>query len=139
VKSIVLDASVALAWSLDRPTPAYADRVGRLLLSGVRAVVPALWPLEMANGFAIAERRRLLTSSEIVEALCHLDVILAQSIEVGTESFSIRTVLGSARAFSLTAYDAVYLETALRHGLALATLDKALRVAAVKTGVDLVH
>ena len=139
MKSIVLDASVALAWSLDRPTPAYADHVARLLLSGVQAIVPMLWPLEMANGFAVAERRRLLTSSEIVEALRHLDVILAQSIEVGAESFSIRTVLGSARAFSLTAYDAVYLETALRHGLALATLDRALRAAAAKAGVDLVH
>jgi predicted nucleic acid-binding protein len=139
VKSIVLDASVALAWSLDRPTPAYADRVGRLLLSGVRAVVPALWPLEMANGFAVAERRRLLTSSEIVEALRYLDVILAKSIEVVTDSFSIRTILGTARAFSLTAYDAVYLETALRYGLALATLDRALRAVAAKAGVDLVH
>jgi predicted nucleic acid-binding protein len=139
VKSIVLDASVALAWSLDRPTPVYADHVGRLLLSGVRAIVPALWPLEMANGFAGAERRRLLTSSEIIEALRYLEVILAQSIEVATDSFSIRTILGSSRAYSLTAYDTVYLELALRHGLALATLDRALRSAAGKAGVDLVH
>jgi len=139
VKSIVLDASVALAWSLDRPTPAHADHVARLLLNGVQAIVPVLWPLEMANGFAVAERRRLLTSSEIVEALRYLDVILAKSIEVATDSFSIRTILSTARAFSLTAYDAVYLETALRHGLALATLDRALRAAAAKAGVDLVH
>ena len=43
----------------------------------------------------------------------------------------------SARAFQLTAYDAVYVELARREGLPRATLDKGLRAAAAKAGVPL--
>jgi predicted nucleic acid-binding protein len=139
VRWIVLDASVALAWSLDRPIPAYAEHIERLLLNGVRALVPALWHLELANGFVVAERRRLLTSSQIIEALRYLDVVIAQGIESSGDSFSVRAVLSVAREFSLTAYDAVYLETAVRQGLPLATLDRVLAVAAGKAGVEVVQ
>lgn len=55
MKSFVLGASVALAWFLDRATDPYADHVRRLLLRGNRAVVPALWQLEVASGFIVAD------------------------------------------------------------------------------------
>ncbi|MEK7753053.1 MAG: type II toxin-antitoxin system VapC family toxin, partial [Acidobacteriota bacterium] len=45
--------------------------------------------------------------------------------------------LSLARRYALSAYDAAYLELALREGLPLATLDSALRKAARKTGVPL--
>ncbi len=44
-------------------------------------------------------------------------------------------VLNVARAQNLSVYDAVYLELALRRGLALATLDDKLKVAAAAVGV----
>ena len=40
-----------------------------------------------------------------------------------------------ARAHNLSAYDAAYLELALRRGLKLATLDKKLKAAAAAAGV----
>jgi predicted nucleic acid-binding protein len=43
-----------------------------------------------------------------------------------------------ARRHKLTAYDAAYLELALREGLALATLDAALIQAAKAEGVELI-
>jgi predicted nucleic acid-binding protein len=46
-------------------------------------------------------------------------------------------VLDLMRAHRLTAYDATYLELALRRGLPLATGDKALRKAASTAGVAL--
>ena len=45
-------------------------------------------------------------------------------------------VLTLVHAFQLTAYDAVYLELARREGLPLATLEKSLRAAAEKAGVQ---
>src|SRR5208282_6712261 len=81
VKRFVLDASIALAWFLDRPTAQYADHVRQLLLRGDRAVVPALWQLEMANGFIVAERRGALTPSDTTEALENLDVVIVQAVE----------------------------------------------------------
>jgi predicted nucleic acid-binding protein len=137
VKRFVLDASVALAWFLDRPTSQYADHVRQLLLRGDRAVVPILWQLEIANGFITAERRRVLTPSDTVEALQNLDAVVAEAIENSQDTVSMRRALHTAREFQLTAYDAVYLETALRQELPLATLDRQLLVAASKAGVEI--
>ena len=138
MKWFVLDASVALAWFLDRPTAPYADHVRQLLLRGARAVVPTLWQLEIANGFVVAERRGILTPAETAEALQNLDVIIAQAIESSRDPVPMRGILAAAREFRLTAYDAIYLETALRQGLPLATLDRQLRTAASKAGVEIV-
>ena len=137
MKRFVLDASVALAWFLDRPTAQYADHVKQLLLRGARAVVPGLWHLEIANGFVMAERRGMLTPSETIEAMQNLEVVIGQAIESG-DPVPTRGILTAARKFQLTAYDAVYLETALREGLPLATLDRQLLAAASKAGVEIV-
>ena len=133
----VLDASVALAWFVDRPTAPYADHIRQLLLRGKRAVVPPLWQLEIANGFIIAERRGVLTITDTVEALGHLDMVIAQAIENSQDTVSMRRALHAGRKFGLTAYDAVYLETALGQDLPLATLDRQLVAAASKAGIEI--
>jgi hypothetical protein len=56
LSGFVLDASVALRWFLDHPVPVYANRVKQVFLKGIRAVVPALWHLEMSNGLVVAEK-----------------------------------------------------------------------------------
>jgi predicted nucleic acid-binding protein len=139
VKRFVLDASVALAWFLDRPTAPYADHVRELLLRGDRAVVPVLWQLEVANGFIVAERRGVLTLSDTIQALQDLDLVIAQAIENSQGAVSMRRALHAGRKFGLTAYDAVYLETALGQDLPLATLDRQLSAAASKAGVEIVR
>jgi predicted nucleic acid-binding protein len=50
----------------------------------------------------------------------------------------MRGVLHTAREFRLTSYDAIYLETALREKLPLATLDRQLLKAAREAGVEVV-
>ncbi len=139
MKRFVLDASVALAWFVDRPTAPYADHIRELLLRGDRALVPPLWKLEIANGFLVAERRGVLTPSDTVEALQNLDIVIAQAIENAEDSVSMRRALNAGRKFGLTAYDAVYLETALGQDLPLATLDRQLKAAASKAGVEILH
>ena len=135
----MLDASVALAWFLDRPTPRYANHIRELLLRGDRAVVPALWQLEITNGFVIAERRGLYTPSDTVEALRNLDLLIADAIENSQDPVSMRRALHTAREFRLTAYAAVYLETALRQTLPLATLYRQLAAAASNAGVEIIQ
>jgi predicted nucleic acid-binding protein len=134
VNGFVLDASVALAWALDNPIPAYAIQVQKAMLAGRRALVPALWHLEIANGLAMAERRQDLTSADVDDALAEIQNT-GHRIETDTSFTPARQALASARSFQLTAYDAVYLELARREGLPLATLDKSLRAAAAKAGV----
>ena len=139
MKRFVLDASVALAWFIDRSIAPYATRVQRLLLAGDRAVVPPLWRLEVANGFVTAERRGILTRSDTVQILQNFEIVLAQAIEDSQPSLPMRRVIATAREFQLTAYDAEYLDTARIQQLPLATLDRHLEEAAVQAGVPLLR
>ena len=139
MKHFVLDASVALGWTLDSPAPASATRAKQALLSGTRAVAPALWHLEIANGLAVAERRGILTSSDAMLALLQLEQLCAQALEIEADIVPMRQALTTARTYQLSAYDSVYLDLALRARLPLATLDVALRKAASKAGVELLH
>jgi predicted nucleic acid-binding protein len=133
----VLDASVALAWFVDNPVAPYAARIKKALARHARAVVPGLWHLEMANGFAVAERRGILTAANATLGLVAIEQLLAQAIESSSDFISIRQALTTARKFQLSAYDAVYLDTARREHLPLATLDRKLVAAARQAGVEL--
>lgn len=138
MRAFVLDASVALRWFLDNPVSPYAHRVQQALVKGARAIVPALWHLEMSNGLAVAERRSILTTADIDRALLAVEQIVSQRIDTIGVLVSVRQSLTTARTFQLSAYDAVYLEVAQREGLPLASLDSQLRMAAKRAGVELV-
>lgn len=135
----VLDASVALGWIADEPPSQYAVKRKQDLLSEGRAVVPALWHLEMANWFTIAVRRGVIDESQKSILLTALDGIIARAIETEATAISVRQALATASRFHLSTYGAAYLDVALREGLPLATLDQKLRAAARSAGVALVQ
>jgi len=130
------DASIALAWLLDDPVPAYALHV-KGSLRNTRALVPPLWTLEVANTLAVGERRGNLTSDQVARAMRLVEQLLGETIETIASVVSFRQVLATARSFRLNAYDAIYLELARSEGVPLATLDRALRAAAQQAGVEL--
>ena len=131
--SFVVDASVALAWCFDDEATAATDALlGRAAAEGV--VVPPLWFLEVANALLTAERRGRLTPEQTLEVLSRLGALPA---ERDGAAVSPTAVLALARAQRLTAYDASYLELAIRRGLPLATLDGELRRAGEAAGVPL--
>jgi predicted nucleic acid-binding protein len=134
-----LDASVAMAWFIDAPLSPKAAKADAILGDGGRAIVPALWHLEMANSLGVAERRNILNEAALEASLARLNDLLTKAIETDSRSFSIRATLAAARSFGLSAYDAVYLETARSHGLPLATLDRQLLAACVKAGVEVLE
>ena len=139
MSGFVLDASVALRWFLDHPMPVYANRVKQFFLKRVRAVVPAPWHLEMSNGLAVAERRSILTTADVDQAMIDIEQIVAQAVDTDSIVVSARQSLATARAFQLSAYDAVYLDLARRERLPLATLDDRLRNGAAHAGVELLR
>ena len=49
----------------------------------------------------------------------------------------VRNILPRAREYRLSAYDAAYLDVALRHGAPLATLDGQLQKAGQKAGIEI--
>jgi predicted nucleic acid-binding protein len=137
VKRLVVDASVTLAWFID-PHPALsAEEVRQALLHGTKAVVPALWHAEVANGLRVAERKQVLTTSDINRCLSDLEMLQAHAFRTSSVPETVGQTLAVARAYELTGYDAVYLYTARIEQLPLATLDDALRAAAPRAGVEL--
>lgn len=139
MSNFVLDASVTLAWLIDKAADPYAVRVRRFLLSGNLALVPNLWPLEVANGFVVAERRGLLSPGDTTEILQSFEAILSSAIRVIHETTPIGRIVSAARTWGLTAYDAVYLQLAKEEQLPIATLDRTLAQAAKKAGVPLLQ
>ncbi len=143
--TFVLDSSVTLSWVFEDETirgeaansssGSSPDSVLTRLL-GDEAVVPTLWPLEVANALLVGQRRGRLTHSEIQR---FLQLLAALPIEIDPETprVSFHQILPLAREQNLSAYDASYLELALRIGSPLATRDADLIRAASATGESL--
>lgn len=106
-------------------------------LETVHAIAPALWPFEVANVLSAAERRGRINAAAQAEFLERLR-LLPIEIERRPAVWLAQQILPLARTYRLSAYDAAYLELAIREGLPLATLDEELRQAAAAAGVTLV-
>jgi predicted nucleic acid-binding protein len=129
----VVDNSVVMAWCFEDEASTYTEGVLDQLRQ-TQALVPAIWPLEVANVLLIAERRDRLNEAQTA----HFAQLL-QVLPILVEEADVKRILGSVlavgRAHRLSAYDAAYLELAARQGLPLATQDSRLRRAASKAGV----
>lgn len=133
----VLDASVALLWLVPETNPAGVDYASATLnaLKESQALVPSLLALEVANVVAKVESRSIVTeadSQRFITLLGRLNVVTDQA----TAAHALGDTLNLARRYKLSAYDAAYLELALRTGLPLATLDANLAQAATTAGVQ---
>jgi len=137
--AFVLDASVAMSWCFPGD-PTENTPYSRAILEHTEeadAVVPEIWPFEIANGIFVAySKRKRISEPDIYEYIQLL------------ESLPIRVLRGEwlrnialealARKHNLSAYDVAYLDLALREKLPLATSDQELTKAARAEGVGLV-
>ena len=126
--SFVLDSSVALTWCFeDERTAGTEALLKRVVESG--AVVPVLWPLEVLNALAMAERRRRVdrdTRHRLGALLRDLPI----RVDLDGVAMAWADTVSLAERYHLTMYDASYLELARRLSMPLGTLDQALRKAA---------
>lgn len=129
MKDVVIDASIVAAWLLpDEEHPLASSILDRE--SNPLGIVPLLWHYEIGNVLLSAERRGRLTPKQLEDA-----IKLIQSVPIEIDHTSdMYEIVALSRLFSLTYYDASYLELAIRRGILLATLDKRLMLAAEQTG-----
>jgi predicted nucleic acid-binding protein len=133
--SFVVDNSVALAWCFeDEQTAGIMSLLDQVTDAG--AIAPQLWPIEALNGLLTAERRGRIHRETRRRLASYLQALPIE-IDDETASRSWTTTADLAEHHRLTAYDATYLELAMRRGLPLATRDAALIVAAKVAGVRL--
>jgi len=127
---------MALGWLIDR-----ADRTeaalaqlafGEVSTSG--AQVPALWYAEVANTLLVFERAKRLSVQDSMSYLSSIAMLTIEQDDLPTVSGQTR-VLDLGRIHNLSAYDACYLELAMRRAAALATFDRKLAAAARSAGV----
>ena len=132
---IVIDASVALAWCFPDEASEYADGV-LVALDGRTAMVPAIWSLEITNALLVGERRKRIRKPEVRR---FIELLKGLSILEDGQPFAdtVSNILPLAREHDLSAYDAAYLDVAVRHGAPLATLDKALQKAGRAAGLKI--
>jgi predicted nucleic acid-binding protein len=131
---LVLDASIVIAWAYREE----GERLDALIrhVAAESASVPMHWVLEVTNTLLNSERSGRLSGSqrrEITDSVRALPI--RQDEETYMRGWQETTAL--AKQYSLTTYDAAYLELALRLGAPLATLDQDLASAARKAGVPL--
>ena len=129
----VLDASVTASWCFEDEVVPVADAAMNRLPED-HAVVPALWWFEIRNILVVNERRGRIESADSEVFLNDL-ARLPIRIEIDPNE---RLVVALARKHRLTAYDAAYLDLAVRLTAPMATLDRALAVAARAEGLELV-
>lgn len=128
-----------MSWCFSDETNAYADLVLNSMQApqnSVVAVVPSLWSLEVTNVLLVAERRQRLTLAQTTRA-----VTLLQALPITIDSFTAQQAmehtLALGRNYGISAYDAAYLELAMRSGLPIATVDQRLSVIASQCGVKI--
>jgi predicted nucleic acid-binding protein len=140
----VLDASIAAGWLIgSQATPYKTSVLNALIARSAVALVPSLWHLEIANLISIRFKRGLVPLDSAQELS-----LFAENLPVVTDDFEmtsharaknwrISAVFDLAAKQGLTSYDAIYLQTAVRTGLPLATADEALVQAAKRSGVQI--
>jgi predicted nucleic acid-binding protein len=96
--------------------------------------VPSIWALEIGNVLLVAERKKRITREQRQKAL-HILMELPIVVDTMTAHHAWLETMELAERYSLTLYDASYLELSLRRSLPLATFDKSLQRAAELAGV----
>lgn len=129
----VVDASVSMAWCFEDETSVVTEQVLDTL-AGEGALVPSVWPLEVANVLLGAERSGRLSAAQGVR---FVELLGQLPIAVDPAPPGVAALLEAGRRHHLTSYDAAYVLLAEREGFPIATLDAALARAAAAAGIRL--
>ena len=128
----MVDNSIVLAWFLPDESDGMADALLERLQAGWTMTVPALFGFELINALLVAERRGRAAIDQVVTAV---DEVLALPMRFAPLPF-LPLLLDLGHYHRVSAYDAAYLETALRFDLPLATLDRRLATTAGAAGIE---
>lgn len=126
----VIDASVTMPWFFpDEATPFTEGLLDALADQPLWA--PALWLLECTNVLQSAQRRRRLDAARRAEIASQLSAL---PVRLDPEAPGFVALDRLAATHGLSAYDAAYLELAVRQSLVLVSLDQRLIAAARELG-----
>lgn len=131
-----LDCSVTLAWCFEDEATTYTESILNCLKRNSHAKVPPIWRLEVINVLLLAERKNRINTL-IANNFKNTLTVLPIEVDSSADERIFDTVYELGRELKLTAYDAAYLEIALREKIPVATLDAALIRAAKKINIEI--
>lgn len=132
---VIVDASFCGAWILEDESSADAETLLERVESGeVSLFVPSLWKYEMLNLLRSACRRGRLDATEASAAQQAVSRVPIGQVDV-PDLTAESEILRLAQTHDLSAYDASYLELAIRYKVPLYTSDRELKKAALASGV----
>lgn len=136
MSGIVLDASVVLTWCFPDEAAQKAVEISERIASGEQVVVPSFWRHETLNAVLVGERRKRLTPELTQSFLTDLEKLPVDVDVITASGIVFDRTQALCPKHRLTAYDAAYLEIAIREGHPPATIDEDLRRAALAEGVQ---
>lgn len=134
--AFVLDASVALAWCFPDESSHHAVSILHRFTDET-AIVPSIWPLEVANALVVGVRRGRINEEQLSlvgQLLKELPIEIESTLVVRTFDGVVRMAV----AHTLSVYDASYLELAQRLQCPMATADSKLAIAAKTCAIELI-
>lgn len=131
--AFVVDTSVAAGWLLPDERSDVADALA-FRMQTEDAIAPDLFWHEARSVLVTALRRGRITEAAVYISLDRLAAIPLRNAGASDAVTATRLAIGR----DLSAYDAAYLDLALREHLPLATLDKKLAAAAHAEGVPVI-
>ena len=135
-KTVVVDASVAIAWVLINQATSLSDELFRAGYANRSEIwVPAHWAIECNSTMLKLARADQLLWTDL-DAQTNVLFYARPAVDAPPTAQVLRQITELARRYKLSAYDAAYLELAIRKRADLATRDVALRQAAGRAGVD---
>ena len=120
----VVDNSIVMAWFFDDEATTFTDSVQDLLVYNT-AFVPSIWSLEVVNVLIVAERKKRISTADSTHFLALVSQ-LPIKVEQTEPAIAFHNILFLARKYQISSYDASYIELAIRKGLPVASLDKAI-------------
>lgn len=135
MKAFILDCSTTMAWCFADETNEQADTILNLL-KDTKAFVPNIWSLEVINVLRVGERKKRISIDQSNNFISLINTLPIE-IDMGVNELPNRKILEISRKYLLSAYDASYLELAIRKGIPFSSFDKILCAAAKKAGIDL--
>jgi len=127
---IVIDTSALLAVIVAEPE---RDRIIEST-SGHTLIGPGSIPWEIGNAFSAMLKQRRLGLTEAQQGLAIFHTIPLRLVRI-----DLNNAISIANQIKLYAYDAYFLDCAVRHSAPLLTLDRGLERAALKLGVKLME
>jgi predicted nucleic acid-binding protein len=118
MKSVVVDASIALKWVVEEE-----DSKAALALAELEMAAPTLLHVECANALWAKARRHELTPAE---ALQRVKVLSTAPVEWVPLETLVEDAVGVALRLGHPVYDCLYLALAARRGWKLVTADRRL-------------